>query len=150
MPNALFLRKDGKYLGDLPNAKAFTLALKLGDSATIRGGGGGGYGDPTEREAEKVREDVYQGYVSLGAARDTYGVVLDAETLAIDMCRDAEAAGGDQVSEVNFPLRACGEREGAHREAMGRVRCASVARFTAERITNLTLPSPPSRAEREF
>jgi N-methylhydantoinase B len=84
MANALFLRKDGKNLGDLPNAKAFTLSLKLGDSATIRGGGGGGYGDPTEREPEKVREDVYQGYVTLGAARDTYGVVLDAETLTVD------------------------------------------------------------------
>ena len=76
--------RTARDLGDLPNAKAFTLSLKLGDSATIRGGGGGGYGDPTEREPEKVREDVYQGYVSLGAARDTYGVVLDAETLAID------------------------------------------------------------------
>ena len=60
------------------------MALKLGDSATIRGGGGGGYGDPTEREPEKVHEDVYQGYVSLGAAREVYGVVLDAETLAVD------------------------------------------------------------------
>jgi N-methylhydantoinase B len=84
MANALFIRKDGKSLGDLPNAKAFTLSLKLGDSATIRGGGGGGYGDPTEREPDKVREDVYQGYVTLGAARDTYGVVLDAETLTVD------------------------------------------------------------------
>jgi len=84
LANALFLKKDGKDLGNLPNAKAFTLSLKLGDSATIRGGGGGGYGDPTEREPEKVREDVYQGYVSFGAARDTYGVVLDPETLAID------------------------------------------------------------------
>jgi N-methylhydantoinase B len=84
MPNALFIRKDGKDLGNLPNAKAFTLPLKLGDSVTIRGGGGGGYGDATEREPEKVREDVYQGYVSLKAAREQYGVVINAETLVVD------------------------------------------------------------------
>ncbi len=84
MANALFIRKDGKEMGNLPNAKAFTLPLKLGDCVTIRGGGGGGYGDPTERVPERVREDVYQGYVSLEAARDLYGVVIDAETLAVD------------------------------------------------------------------
>lgn len=94
MPNALFLRKDGKELGDLPSAKAFTLPLKPGDSVTIRGGGGGGYGDPTLRETEKVREDVYQGYVSLEAARALYGVVIDAESLAVDEAatRDLRAA----------------------------------------------------------
>ena len=85
MANALFIRKDGKDLGELPNAKAFTMPLKLGDSVTIRGGGGGGYGDPTEREPEKVREDVYQGYVSQDAARELYGVVIDSESLVVDL-----------------------------------------------------------------
>jgi N-methylhydantoinase B len=85
MANALFIRKDGKDFGDLPNAKAFTMPLKLGDSVTIRGGGGGGYGDPIERDAAKVREDVYQGYVSQAAARDTYGVVIDPESFVVDI-----------------------------------------------------------------
>jgi N-methylhydantoinase B len=31
-----------------------------------------------------VREDVYQGYVTPDAARDSYGVVLDPQTLAVD------------------------------------------------------------------
>ncbi len=84
MANALFLKKDGKDLGDLPSAKAFTLPMKPGDSITIRGGGGGGYGDPIEREPERVREDVYQGYVSLKAARELYGVVIDPDKIEID------------------------------------------------------------------
>src|SRR5690348_17954666 len=84
MANTLFIKKTGNDLGNQPNATPSTPPLKRGDTATIRGGGGGGYGAPTAREAEKVREDVYQGYVSLAAARDTYGVVLDPETLAID------------------------------------------------------------------
>lgn len=38
--------------------------------------GGGGYGDPIERDPERVAEDVRQDYVSHGEARRTYGVVL--------------------------------------------------------------------------
>jgi N-methylhydantoinase B len=38
--------------------------------------GGGGYGPPHERDPERVRHDVIEGYVSLARARDVYGVVL--------------------------------------------------------------------------
>src|SRR5690606_1034008 len=38
--------------------------------------GGGGWGDPLEREPEGVRMDVVRGVVSSRAARDDYGVVL--------------------------------------------------------------------------
>ncbi len=39
--------------------------------------GGGGWGDPLEREPELVLRDVIEGKVSLAAARDGYGVVLN-------------------------------------------------------------------------
>lgn len=39
--------------------------------------GGGGYGDPLERDPEKVREDVLENKVSLRVARDVYGVILN-------------------------------------------------------------------------
>jgi N-methylhydantoinase B len=38
--------------------------------------GGGGWGDPLEREPELVAFDVTQGKVSIESARDDYGVVL--------------------------------------------------------------------------
>ncbi|AXR78252.1 hydantoinase B/oxoprolinase family protein [Natrarchaeobaculum sulfurireducens] len=41
-----------------------------------RTGGGGGYGDPFDRDPEAVREDVIDGYVSRKAAREEYGVVI--------------------------------------------------------------------------
>lgn len=41
-------------------------------------GGGGGYGDPLERPIEDVLEDVIDDYVSLDAARERFGVVIDA------------------------------------------------------------------------
>ncbi len=49
-----------------------------------RAGGGGGYGDPFERPAAKVLEDVRNELVSVEKAREDYGVVIDAETLTID------------------------------------------------------------------
>ena len=45
--------------------------------------GGGGFFSPLERDPELVRQDVLNGYVSLQAAREQYGVVLD-EGLAVD------------------------------------------------------------------
>jgi N-methylhydantoinase B len=42
----------------------------------IRTAGGGGWGNPLERDSEKVRMDVLEGFVSLEAARNEYGVVL--------------------------------------------------------------------------
>ena len=37
-----------------------------------------------ERDDERVQQDVAEGYVSAEAAREQYGVVLDATTLAIN------------------------------------------------------------------
>ncbi|MFH2007083.1 MAG: hydantoinase B/oxoprolinase family protein [bacterium] len=58
--------------------------LAPGDVVTMDAAGGGGYGDPRERDPELVRQDVVEGYVSLRAARDDYGVALDEQTLEVD------------------------------------------------------------------
>ena len=83
--NQVLLRRDGEWDKDRANAKVLTAQLKRGDAYALRSGGGGGFGSPLERAPELVREDVRQGYVSLGAARDYYGVVLHPETLSIDV-----------------------------------------------------------------
>jgi N-methylhydantoinase B len=46
--------------------------------------GGGGWGDPFARDPNMVRIDVEDGVVSVAAARDEYGVVLDPDTLEVD------------------------------------------------------------------
>ncbi|MCW3006215.1 MAG: hypothetical protein JWP17_841 [Solirubrobacterales bacterium] len=53
--------------------KASRVPLKRGDVVQTMTGGGGGYGDPREREVEAVRLDVLDGYVSEAAAREVYG-----------------------------------------------------------------------------
>jgi N-methylhydantoinase B len=47
--------------------------------------GGGGYGDPLERDPVKVFDDVRDGFVSARSARDDYGVDLDERTFAVDL-----------------------------------------------------------------
>jgi N-methylhydantoinase B len=55
---------------------ADSIPIKRGDRLIYVNGGGGGYGPPIERERERVLEDVLDGWISVEAARDSYGVVL--------------------------------------------------------------------------
>jgi N-methylhydantoinase B len=82
--NEIAVKRNGAWKADFPNAKAFLVALKPGDEYRLSSGGGGGYGPPWQRPAEKVREDVRQGYVSAEQAAALYGVVIDPTTFAID------------------------------------------------------------------
>lgn len=59
-------------------------------AAVVLTAGGGGWGDPLERDAAAVLEDVREGYVSVEAARERYGVAVAGEPPAVD--EDATAA----------------------------------------------------------
>ncbi len=50
-----------------------------GDRLVLSLAGGGGFGDPFERDPELVAADVAGDYVTVGAARELYGVVLTDE-----------------------------------------------------------------------
>jgi N-methylhydantoinase B len=66
-------------------SKTPPIPIKAGTVLWLQPGGGGGFGDPLERDPERVREDVRNEYVSLeGAARD-YGVALRPATLEVDL-----------------------------------------------------------------
>lgn len=59
-------------------------AFESGGAITNLTGGGGGWGNPFDREPEKVAADVKQGFVSVEAAASDYGVVVDPTSFAID------------------------------------------------------------------
>jgi N-methylhydantoinase B len=61
--------------------------VRPGEWIVGRTNGGGGYGDPLERDAERVRADVFNGWVGPDVARQVYGVVFKEEggTLAVDV-----------------------------------------------------------------
>ncbi|MBW2660279.1 MAG: hydantoinase B/oxoprolinase family protein [Deltaproteobacteria bacterium] len=67
----------GEEVRHLPNAgKAI---VKPNEIWVAVSSGGGGFGDPAERDPEAVKDDVRDGFVSLEAARKIYKVVIDTE-----------------------------------------------------------------------
>lgn len=63
--------------------------VQAGDVVRIVTGGGGGHGNPRERELERVAADVLDGYVTAADAEAVYGVVVDPVTGAIDAAATA-------------------------------------------------------------
>jgi len=57
--------------------------LASGSVVHMETGGGGGFGNPRERDPKRVRADVVDGFVSIEAAQRDYGVVLDPQTFEI-------------------------------------------------------------------
>jgi N-methylhydantoinase B len=55
-----------------------------GDVIEFHSAGGGGYGDPLERDPEAVASDVANDYVSIERAREDYGVVIEPSTLNVN------------------------------------------------------------------
>ena len=66
-------------------SKTTAFPVEAGDTLRISTQGGGGYGDPIERDPDRVRDDVVDGKVSLEQAFRAYGVALHPETLEIDL-----------------------------------------------------------------
>jgi len=58
--------------------------LAAGDVLVNNTGGGGGYGNPLEREPERVARDVRNGFVSARRAASDYGVAVNATTFEVD------------------------------------------------------------------
>ena len=85
LPNGIRLCHAGGREEVPPNGKLPPTRLRPGDVYVLRGGGGGGFGDPFQRPIEAVRRDVEYGYVSVRRAREEYGVVVDSETMAADI-----------------------------------------------------------------
>lgn len=61
-----------------------------------RTSGGGGFGDPAQRDPEVVRDDVRDGFVSLETAREVYRVALrtDSELYEVDRAETQRLRGG--------------------------------------------------------
>jgi N-methylhydantoinase B len=98
--------------------KIDVLRLDAGDVVRIQSPGGGGYGDPLERDPEKVRLDLEFGFISSAAADAAYGVKFGA-TGAVDH---------ERTDANRSRLKAASERSpesiftfGTHRQAMDRL-----------------------------
>jgi N-methylhydantoinase B len=76
-PNEYWINRAGRILPLPTPGKASGIQLTAGDVIVARTSGGGGYGDPSEREPELVAADVAAGFLSAAVARQHYRVVVD-------------------------------------------------------------------------
>lgn len=84
-PARLVLHRPGQAAQDL--GKIDLLSVSAGDEIAIETPGGGGWGNPFERESAAVLTDVVRGLLSVDAAKRDYGVVIvsDEGALSVDV-----------------------------------------------------------------
>ncbi len=76
-----------------PSTKFYGKFLPAGSRSMSLSGGGGGFGDPKERDTERVLDDLKNGYVSPEAARRDYRVVVDPRTMQLDSAKTTALRG---------------------------------------------------------
>ena len=83
----LFVKRRGEdgYLtfpeafGTVCEGKFSDVYMKRGDVIRLETSGGGGYGDPRQRDLERVLHDVEEGFVSAGQAEGSYKVRVNGQ-----------------------------------------------------------------------
>ncbi len=80
-PNYAIIYKKGEKPKMI--RKVASIKLEQGDKVSLHSAGGGGWGDPLDRDPIKVLEDVKNQYITIEVARKVYGVVIK-DNLEID------------------------------------------------------------------
>lgn len=97
------IRTDGTE-EELPS-KVENVAVSAGDKLVFSTAGGGGLGDPLERDPAAVARDVERGLVSEQAAEESYGVVLadgEVDEAATEARRGDIRGGREEPPEFDY------------------------------------------------
>lgn len=97
------IRNSERIEFDTPG-KVAGFPLQYGDVLEMMSVGGGGYGDPLDRDIALVKQDVLNGYVSKERAKEVYGVVMtDTE---VDVAETKMLRKGLRKKRVYLKVRA--------------------------------------------
>ena len=83
-PNTVTVWQDGNPHTPEHLSKEQDIPLRAGDRVRVQTPGGGGYGDPGERDPDLVLEDVRLGRYSADDARTLFGIAVTGSPLRID------------------------------------------------------------------
>ena len=126
----MWLNKESeneRYLGSVFSG----VPVVAGDTFTRPSTGGGGFGDPLERDPESVLEDVVDDYVSVARAEIDYGVVVierDAEIDDYEIDRDATEKARQRIRSERRGWLEEDPRAVAERYAAGEINAMDAVR----------------------
>ena len=127
--NRFVVIRNGKVVQPSPiPGKVGGFPLLKGDIVRMESAGGGGYGDPLKRDPDRVRRDVYLGYLNVKRVRDRYGVVLD-NAGAVDAVATETERSRVRAGRVTIPIQLANEDE-----LDGSRRRITVSAATAKRL----------------
>jgi N-methylhydantoinase B len=106
--NRSFVKRRDGHIEESPSKGIYT--PYPGDQLHVFVSGGGGYGNPLKRAAQRVLEDVLDRRVSLEEAREVYGVAIDATTWSIDPELTAQRRG--ELAAARGPIAEMYDRGG--------------------------------------
>jgi N-methylhydantoinase B len=125
--NRFWVRRGGREVQPSPlPGKVSGFPLEPGDVLVMESSGGGGFGDPLDRDPAMVAADLAQGYVTAAAAEALYGVVRRNGT--IDLAATATCRADLRRSRPRVRL-ACGEGLASERGRRIRLDAATTARL---------------------
>jgi N-methylhydantoinase B len=115
--NRFWIRRAGRAVQPSPlPGKVSAFPVQAGDVLLMESSGGGGFGDPLERDPAMVAADLTEGYVTPEAAGSIYGVVLRHGT--IDAAATAARRAQLRAARHRLRLRGAAGLEGARGRAI--------------------------------
>lgn len=107
IPHGITLTRAGSDIAEWLGAAFSDMPVSKGDTFSRPTSGGGGYGNPLERDPQAVLEDVMDDYVSVVRAEKDYGVVLrlldaDLKDYEIDMAATELARATIRANRIGW------------------------------------------------
>jgi N-methylhydantoinase B len=157
--------KNGVLAGDITwetfGPKPGLIRMKRGDVFAVSWQGGGGFGDPLERDPQAVLTDVRRGLVSGATAAEVYGVVLsrqDVDAAATEERRDTlrrarvgtlcddpkRFSSGERIASLGDRLFIVRDKRALH--VVSQAGCILATGSTRWRARAIAVPIEPSAA----
>lgn len=123
------IEREGRVIEFPTPGKVAGEKMRRGDVLVMESAGGGGWGSPLDREPERVLADLRAGVITIGKAREVYGVVLAGDgTVDAGATAAQRAALADAAPRLRSATLADADSFGGQR---GRHRRARLAAATA-------------------
>jgi N-methylhydantoinase B len=129
--NRFGIERDGSLVEFDTPGKVSGVVLARGDVVLMAIAGGGGYGDPLERDPAQVRADLEDGIVTQDDAQNVFGVRLDPDN---DVDLSATEARREELASARIHGRASAASSSLYEGIVGSHRICPLSAQMAKRL----------------